>query len=77
MLQSYVDIVSIVKLPEMRVLIIILLTAKLPFVATETLTPYRLIEMGVREDDLATIALLCFPLQLLVGWMGAKWSSTS
>ncbi|KAI3645640.1 hypothetical protein MP228_008568 [Amoeboaphelidium protococcarum] len=74
MINAYKDVVSILKLPNMRILIVVLLNCKLPFIGAETLVPYRLIDMGVGEETLASIALFCFPLQLIVGWIGAKWS---
>ena len=45
--------------------------------ANEILTPLKLIEKGFKKEDLAMIALLDFPFQMIVGWLTIKFGKGS
>jgi hypothetical protein len=59
----------------MRRLIVVLLVAKVGFIANESVTGLKLLEKGFSKEDLALAVLIDFPFQLLVGYYAAKWSN--
>lgn len=61
----------------MQSLIIMLLIAKIGFIANESVTGLKLLEKGFSKEDLALSVLVDFPLQLFFGYYAAKWSSGS
>lgn len=74
---AYMNIIRIFQLPWMPTFVMILLVHKFGYMANEILTPLKLIEKGFRKEDLAIIALLDFPIQILFGWLTIKWSKGS
>lgn len=60
---------------EMKTFILILLIAKIGFIANESITGLKLLEKGFRKEDLALTVLIDFPFQLLFGYYAAKWST--
>jgi PAT family acetyl-CoA transporter-like MFS transporter 1 len=75
--QAYMNIMHILYLPWMPTFVLILLIHKFGYMANEILTPLKLIEKGFRKEDLAIIALIDFPFQMLFGWATIKWSKGS
>ncbi|KAJ3117381.1 hypothetical protein HK098_006260 [Nowakowskiella sp. JEL0407] len=71
----YKTIYRVCLLPQMTRFIIILLIAKIGFVANEAVTGLKLLEFGYQKEDLALGVLIDFPFQLLFGYYAAKWSS--
>lgn len=59
----------------MRRLIVVLLVAKIGFIANESVTGLKLLEKGFSKEDLALAVLIDFPFQVLVGYYAAKWSN--
>jgi hypothetical protein len=59
----------------MQVFILILMTAKIGFVANDSVTGFKLLEKGFKEEDLGLTALINFPLQIIFGYYAAKWST--
>ncbi len=59
----------------MQSLLILLLIAKIGFIANESVTGLKLLEKGFSKEDLALSVLVDFPLQLFFGYYAAKWSS--
>ncbi|KAJ1567152.1 hypothetical protein HK096_010802 [Nowakowskiella sp. JEL0078] len=55
--------------------ILILLIAKIGFVANEAVTGLKLLEFGYHKEDLALGVLIDFPFQILFGYYAAKWSN--
>jgi len=66
---------EICRLPHIRSLIGILLIYKIGFICNDSVTSLKLIELGFRKEDLALIALIDFPFQILFGFYAAKWST--
>lgn len=62
-------------LTDMRRLIVVLLVAKIGFIANESVTGLKLLEKGFSKEDLALAVLIDFPIQLLVGYYAARWSN--
>ena len=59
----------------MRRFILVLLVAKIGFIANEAVTGLKLLEKGFGKEDLALAVLIDFPFQILVGYYAAKWSN--
>lgn len=73
----YKTIFAIMSAPNMRTFIVVLLVAKVGFIANEAVSGLKLIEYGLHKEDLALTVLLDFPFQILGGYWAAKWSSGS
>lgn len=58
---------------DVQLLVVVHLFAKIGFVAHEA-TSLKMIEKGLKREDLAAAALVDFPFQILGGWLAAKWS---
>src|SRR4051812_32537476 len=63
-----------VPLPDVFRFILVLLVAKIGFVANETVTGLKLLEKGFNKEDLALLVLIDFPFQLMFGYLAARWS---
>jgi len=70
----YHQIWQIIQLPNMRKLIVLLLICKIGFMANESVTALKLLDKGFKKEDLALTVLLDFPLQILIGYYGAKYA---
>ena len=58
---------------DIQLLIVVHLFAKIGFVAHEA-TSLKMVEKGLRREDLSLAVLVDFPFQILGGWFAAKWS---
>lgn len=59
---------------DVQLLIIVHLFAKIGFAANEAATGLKIVEKGLRREDLALAVLIDFPFQIWGGWLAAKWS---
>jgi len=75
MASAYYDIWRILRLPNMKAFVVILLTAKIGFIANDAVTGFKLLEKGFLEEDLALTVLINFPLQIIFGYYAARWST--
>ncbi|KAI9226758.1 MAG: acetyl-coenzyme A transporter 1-domain-containing protein [Piptocephalis tieghemiana] len=73
--ESYQTMVDLLKLPHLRSFVIVLLISKIGFIANESVTGLKLLELGFSREDLALTVLIDFPIQLLFGYLAAKWST--
>ncbi|CAG8652221.1 682_t:CDS:10, partial [Gigaspora margarita] len=73
----YKTIWNICKMPHLRKFIVVLLVAKIGFIANEAVTGLKLLEKGFSKEDLALAVLIDFPFQILFGYYAAKWSNGS
>ncbi|KAG0332663.1 hypothetical protein BG004_001155 [Podila humilis] len=71
----YKIIIRIIRLPHMKSFMIVLLTAKIGFIANSAVTALKLLEKGFSKEDLALAVLIDFPLQLIFGYYAVRWSS--
>jgi len=71
---TYTTIWHILQLPQVRALLGVLLTCKLAFAAHEAATGLKLMQAGMKKEDLALAVLIDFPLEIIFGYFGAKWS---
>eukprot|EP00741_Cyanophora_paradoxa_P015837 tig00020904_g15289.t1 len=73
----YKQMLSIVRLPNMRTLIGLLLTCKLAFAAADAATALKLLDRGFRREDMALLVLVEFPFEIIFAVMAGRWSSGS
>ncbi|ORZ16764.1 acetyl-coenzyme A transporter 1-domain-containing protein [Lobosporangium transversale] len=73
----YKVILRIIQLPHMKSYMIILLTAKIGFIANGAVTALKLLERGFGKEDLALAVLIDFPFQIIFGYYAVRWSSGS
>lgn len=73
--QVYESIWAVSKLPQVRTFIVIHLIAKIGFIANDAVTNLKLLEKGLKKEDLSLAVLIDFPLEILFGWYAAKWST--
>lgn len=69
----YRQIVQIARLEPVRELSIVMLTCKVGLALFDAVTTLRLLEKGVRQQDVAVFALIDFPLQLVVALYASKY----
>ncbi|KAI0244199.1 hypothetical protein L0F63_007248 [Massospora cicadina] len=72
--ETYRTIVEICRLPHIRSLVGVLLVCKVGFICNEAVTSLKLLDRGFKKEDLALIALIDFPFQIVFGFYAAKWS---
>lgn len=70
---TYQTIWTICQLRHIQLLVIVHLFAKVGFVVHEA-TSLKMVEKGLRREDLSLAVLVDFPFQILGGWFAAKWS---
>ncbi|VDM56843.1 unnamed protein product [Angiostrongylus costaricensis] len=73
--ETYSVLWKILKLKPMVYMLIILLTGKIAFAATDGITGLKLIEIGIPKDRLASIGLFLTPLQIMLPWVIGKWTA--
>ncbi|KAG0056530.1 hypothetical protein BGZ83_004553 [Gryganskiella cystojenkinii] len=71
----YKIILRIIRLPHMKSFMIVLLTAKIGFIANGAVTALKLLEKGFSKEDLALAVLIDFPFQIIFGYYAVRWSS--
>ncbi|KAI9596676.1 acetyl-coenzyme A transporter 1-domain-containing protein, partial [Syncephalis fuscata] len=72
--ESYQVLWRICKLPQMGQYIALLLIAKMGFVVSDAVGSLKLLEKGLKREDLALTVLWDFPSQILFGYLAARWS---
>lgn len=58
----------------MQSFLFILLTAKLAFVATDSIQQLKFVERGFKKENLAVIMTLSFPVESLLAILVGKWA---
>ncbi|GJJ71134.1 MFS transporter, PAT family, solute carrier family 33 (acetyl-CoA transportor), member 1 [Entomortierella parvispora] len=71
----YKIILRIIRLPHMKSFMVVLLTAKIGFIANDAVTALKLLEKGFSKEDLALAVLIDFPFQIIFGYYAVRWSS--
>ncbi|KAF9328677.1 hypothetical protein BG006_008179 [Podila minutissima] len=71
----YKIILRIIRLPHMKSFMLVLLTAKIGFIANDAVTALKLLEKGFSKEDLALAVLIDFPFQIIFGYYAVRWSS--
>ncbi|KAM0790397.1 hypothetical protein ACM66B_003279 [Microbotryomycetes sp. NB124-2] len=65
---------DICKLKHVQSFVVIHLVAKLGTAANDAATSLKLLEKGLKKEDLALAVLIDFPFQILFGYLAGKWS---
>ncbi|KPV73383.1 uncharacterized protein RHOBADRAFT_45960 [Rhodotorula graminis WP1] len=68
---------EICQLKHVQRFILVHLVTKLGTAASDAATSLKLLEKGLRKEDLALAVLIDFPFQILFGYLAAKWSKGS
>lgn len=76
-IESYSQLWQIVKLPSIRVLAVILLTAKIGFSACDAVTSLKLVDAGVPKEKFAMMAIPLVPLQIILPLALSKYTAGS
>ncbi|KAF8944978.1 hypothetical protein BGZ47_003437 [Haplosporangium gracile] len=71
----YKIILKIIRLPHMKSFMLVLLSAKIGFIANDAVTALKLLEKGFSKEDLALAVLIDFPFQIIFGYYAVRWSS--
>ncbi|EMR10750.1 hypothetical protein PNEG_00899 [Pneumocystis murina B123] len=74
---AYLIIFNIIKLRNVRLFVFVHLIAKIGSSATEATLNLKLLEKGLKKEDLSIAILINFPFELIFGYYAAKWSSMS
>ncbi|CAD5217386.1 unnamed protein product [Bursaphelenchus xylophilus] len=70
--QTYQILFKILCLRPMKIMVVVLLTAKIAFAAADSMTDLKLINAGITADKIASISIFLTPLQILLPWMLGK-----
>ncbi|XP_071841441.1 acetyl-coenzyme A transporter 1-like isoform X2 [Apostichopus japonicus] len=71
---AYRQLLKVLKLKYLQIFIVIAMTAKIGFAATDSVTGLKLIEAGVPKEQLALLAVPLVPLQILLPWFISKYT---
>lgn len=74
-LAAYRTIFAILKLPQMKKLIVVLLICKVGYIASDSIAGLKLLDAGLKKEQLAITVLINFPFEIIFGYYAAKWSS--
>ncbi|XP_044727688.1 acetyl-coenzyme A transporter 1 [Chrysoperla carnea] len=73
--EAYSTLWTILKMPPIRTLALILLTAKIGFAATDAVSGLKLVEGGLPKEKLGFLAVPLIPLQIILVFIISKWTS--
>lgn len=73
--QVYIKMYQVLKLPNVRIFILLHLISKIGFQANEALTNLKLLEKGLSKEDLAITVLIDFPFEIIFGYYAGRWST--
>ncbi|XP_076645880.1 acetyl-coenzyme A transporter 1 [Halictus rubicundus] len=72
---AYKSLWNIVKLPSIKTMIVLLLTAKIGFSACDAVTGLKLVEAGIPKEKIALMAVPMIPLQILLPLAISKYTA--
>ncbi|KAI6183623.1 hypothetical protein M3Y97_00508300 [Aphelenchoides bicaudatus] len=73
--ETYQILVRILCLKPMRIMVVVLLTAKIAFAAADSMTDLKLIAAGITTDKIASRSIFLTPLQIILPWLLGKQTS--
>ncbi|KAG5513979.1 hypothetical protein PMAC_000601 [Pneumocystis sp. 'macacae'] len=73
----YLIICNIMKLRHARLFVFVHLIAKIGFTASDATLNLKLLEKGLKKEDLSVAILINFPFEFIFGYYSVKWSSVS
>jgi len=65
---------SVMKLKHVQSLCLMHFICKIGFQANEAVTQLKMVEKGLKKEDMALSVLIDFPFQLVEGYLAARWS---
>ncbi|XP_050414537.1 acetyl-coenzyme A transporter 1 [Patella vulgata] len=74
-LETYKILLNVIKLPSVLSYTVILLTSKVAFAATDSLTSLKLIESGFPKERLAIFAIPMIPIQIILPIVISKFTA--
>lgn len=74
-METYKQLLSIIKMPTVMTFCCLLLTAKIGFSAADAVTGLKLVEAGVPKEQLALLAVPMVPLQILLPLIIHKYTA--
>ncbi|CAF4981544.1 unnamed protein product [Rotaria sp. Silwood1] len=75
LIETYKVLLKVFCLPSIQSIAMILLTAKIGFAATDTMTALELIKRGVAKDSLALLAIPLTPLQIILPFLISRYTT--
>ncbi|XP_014223966.1 acetyl-coenzyme A transporter 1 [Trichogramma pretiosum] len=73
--ESYQMLWSTMKLPNIKLIILILLTSKIGFSASDAVTGLKMVEAGIPKEKIALMAVPLIPLQILLPIFISKYTA--
>uniref|UniRef100_A0A914HHW4 hydroxyacylglutathione hydrolase n=1 Tax=Globodera rostochiensis TaxID=31243 RepID=A0A914HHW4_GLORO len=70
--ETYTVLVKILCLKPMLIMVVVLLTGKIAFAATDGMTDLKLINAGLTTDKIASRSIFLTPLQIILPWVLGK-----
>ena len=67
-------LVSLIITPDIQILCVLHLFAKIGWAANDAVTSLKMVEKGLGREDLAIAVLIDFPFQIFGGWVAGRWS---
>ncbi|KAI9829398.1 MAG: hypothetical protein M1819_006335 [Sarea resinae] len=67
---------GILKLKNIQTIIVLHLIAKIGFQANDAVTNLKLLDKHFSQEDMALTVLIDFPFEIVLGYLGGKWSAS-
>lgn len=74
--EVYKTMWGILKLKNIQSFIIIHLIAKIGFQANDAVTSLKLLDKGLKQEELSLVILVDFPVEVFLGYYVGKWCQT-
>lgn len=74
-IETYTVLLKIIKLPSVLQFVVVLITARVGFAATDSVTGLKLIEAGVPKETLAMLAIPLVPIQIILPWVISRYTA--
>lgn len=71
----YFSMYQVLKLPNVKTFVVILLLAKVGFQVNDGATNLKLLEKGLSKEDLSITVLIDFPFEMIFGYYAGRWSN--
>ncbi|KAM5534345.1 hypothetical protein V8D89_011938 [Ganoderma adspersum] len=70
----YVTMWEICKLKHVQIFLVVHLLAKIGWQASDAVSQLKMVEKGLKREDLAITVLIDFPFEIIGGWLAGKWA---
>nr|VWO97734.1 N/A [Ganoderma boninense] len=70
----YVTMWEICKLKHVQIFLVVHLLAKIGWQASDAVSQLKMVEKGLKREDLAITVLIDFPFEIVGGWLAGKWA---